>query len=583
VLLAGCGVSNTDSSPIELLDRAAPELVAPVELKSETRKALTTDLGSRLDFDVSLHPGAILSFAIAAASRDRPTLLVPVVFRVLVEGTEVFRENVRRSQGGEWFPRVVDLAPWGGKTARVQLEARRGEGGLEGAERHVVAHWGNPVVRSRYQEPEKAALILISIDCLRADHLGAYGYPRETSPNLDAFAREAMLFRNAMSVSSYTLPTHASMLTGLPPSLHGATEKRRIPPSIDSIPELLSREGYRVQGVVSGTFLSPIYGFADGFDAYRLSPDRAQGLVDQALELLDEGAGFRQFLLLHLFDVHAPYSPPEEFVERFGQRPKDITGLHALIDERSPPRSDVDVQQAKNLYDGEIAYVDRELGRFFRELEKRGLFDPSLIIVTADHGEAFYEHGAWEHMRSWEDDGPRLFQEIVHVPLLVKPPNARGGAVVEDVVSQADIFATLLEAAGSPRESPWAKSLLRRREAGENGWAVSEFMGTRKRGATWELTLRRGNLKYRALYRAGTIDELYAASAAEEALFDLAADPHERHDLLAADDGEVTAPREAVKRYLQVAREYHARSGDGALSLGPELRRQLEALGYIEH
>ncbi len=126
----GCGVSETDPSPIDLLKRAAPELAAPVELANETRKALTVDLASRLELEVSLPDEPILSFAIGASSRDRPTLLVPVVFRVLVDGTEVFREELRRAQDAEWFPRVVDLRPRGRKTARVVLEARRGEGGI---------------------------------------------------------------------------------------------------------------------------------------------------------------------------------------------------------------------------------------------------------------------------------------------------------------------------------------------------------------------------------------------------------------------------------------------------------------------
>ena len=557
--------------------------MAAVVLANETRKALTIDLASSPAFNVDLPDEPILSFAIGASSRDRPTLLLPVVFRVLVDGTQVFREELRRSQGGEWFPRVADLRPWGGKTARLVLEARPGGSGIKGAESHVLAHFGAPVVRDRNQEPEKAALILISIDCLRADHVGAYRYSRRTTPDLDAFAREATLFRDAMAASSYTLPTHASMLTGLPPSFHGATGRRRISPSVDTLPELLSRMGYRVQGVVSGPFLAPLYGFADGFDTYVLSSVRAAGLVDKALELLDEGAGFPQFLFLHLFDIHAPYSPPEEFIERFGERPKDITDLHSYFRTRSPPSSPVTVEQLKSLYDAEIAYVDRELGRFFAELETRGFYDPSLIVVTADHGEAFYEHGTWDHGRPWHDDGPRLFQEIVHVPLLVKAPFAREGRVVEDVVSQADVFATFLDAAGSSGEEARQGSLLRPRGAVGSGWTLAEFVATPAGGrAMLELALRRENLKYRAVYWAASVEELYTASATEEALYDLAADPRELQNLLPKDEGAASTPREVAKRYLEVARERRAQYTEEDVTLDPELLRQLEALGYVE-
>jgi len=582
-VLAGCDTRSTDSSPIDLFDLTPPELAAAVELTDETRKALTIALGFPIALDLRLPEDPVLAFAIGASSRDRPTLLAPVMFRVLVDETEVFHEVLRRSQGEEWFARTVDLAPWSGRSARVVLEARRGEGGIEGAERHVLAHWGNPVIRSRAHAPEKPNLVLVSIDCLRADHVGAYGYSRDTTPNVDAFARESTLFRNAMAVSSYTLPTHASMLTGLPPSLHGATVRRRISRSVDTLPELLARGGYAVHGVVSAPFLSPVYGFADGFDTYRLSSDRASGLVDRALALLDEGAGRSQFLFLHLFDAHAPYSPPGDILGRFGSRPEDVSDLHAMIEKRLPPESEAAIDEARSLYDGEIAYVDREIGRFFEGLRARGLYDSSLVVVTADHGEAFFEHGYWEHARPWRDEGPGLYQEIVHVPLLVKRPNAAGGAVVDDVVSQMDIFPTLLEAAGGRLENPWARSLFGNRGGGGNGWALSEFLSTPQRGgATLSLALRRGNLKYLASYRAGSINEVYASDPVEEAFYDLLADPGERRNLLPEGDPAIVDARETLKRYLQAAREYHAGSTEEDVSLDPELRRKLKSLGYIE-
>lgn len=555
-----------------------------MELTDETRQALTLDLASRVELDLTLPEGPLLGFAIGASSRNRPTLLAPVVFRVLVDETEVFREVLRRSQGAKWFPRVVDLAPWSRKTVRLVLEAHRGEGGIQGAESHVLAHWGNPVVRSRNLPRESAALILVSIDCLRADHVGAYGYPRRTTPNLDAFARESTLFRNAMAVSSYTLPTHASMLTGLPPSLHGATQRRRISRAVDSLPELLAREGYRVQGVVSAPFLSPVYGFADGFDTYRFSSARAAGLVDEALELLDEGAGFRQFLFLHLFDVHSPYSPPRDFIDRFDARTEDISNLHAMIESRVPPESEMEIEQARSLYDGEIAYVDRELGRFFGELRRRGLFDSSLIVVTADHGEAFFEHGHWEHGRPWRGDGPGLYQEIVHVPLLVKRAGSSRGAEVEEVVSQTDIFATFLEGAGATHDGIWARSLLRPREGREAGWALSEFLATPARGGViLQVALRRENLKYTASYRASSLEELYTGARLEESLYDLAADPGERHDLLPEAEEAASVLRETLQSYLEAARKHRAESPGEDVSADPDLLRKLESLGYVEH
>jgi arylsulfatase A-like enzyme len=288
-------------------------------------------------------------------------------------------------------------------------------------------------------------------------------------------------------------------------------------------------------------------------------------------------------LFLHLFDAHAPYSPPGDILERFGSRPEDVSGLHAMIEKRLPPESEAAIAEARSLYDGEIAYVDRELGRFFEELRARGLFDSSLVVVTADHGEAFFEHRYWEHARPWRDEGPGLYQEIVHVPLLVKRPNAAGGAVVDDVVSQMDIFPTLLEAAGGRHESPWARSLFGDRGGGGNGWALSEFLATPQRGgATLSLALRRGNLKYLATYRAGSIKEVYASDPVEEAFYDLLVDPGERRNVLPEGDPAMVDARETLKGYLQAAREHHAGSTEEDVSLDPALRRKLESLGYIE-
>ncbi len=578
--LSGCGGAATERE-LRFVDLASPGLVAPVELTDETRKALTLDLASRIELDLRLPDDPILHFAIGASSRDRPTLLAPVVFRVLVDETEVFREVLRRSQGRIWFPRTAELTSWSGRSARVVLEATRGEGGPKGASAHVLAHWGHPVIRSRSQAPSGTNLILISIDCLRADHVGAYGYRRPTTPNLDAFARESTLFRDAMAVSSYTLPTHASMLTGLPPSFHGATQRRRISRSVESLPELLSSAGYGVQGVVSAPFLAPVYGFADGFDTYKLSSARAAGLVDKALELLDEGAGFPRFLFLHLFDAHHPYSPPGEYIERFGGRTADISKLHAKIQKGIVPASDAIVEQARSLYDGEIAYVDHELGRFFEELRKRGLYDSSLVVVTADHGEAFLEHGHWEHGRPWRGNGPGLYQELLHVPLLVKRPGQREGEVVEGLVSQTDIFATFLEAAGSARKGPWSLSLLRNRG---KDYALSEFLATPQGGgAILQVAIRRGALKYWAFYRADALAEILDGAPSEEALYDLATDPGESRSLLADGEGRGDALRETLKDYLEAARARRAASEAEEVNLDPELRRKLESLGYIEH
>ena len=356
------------------------------------------------------------------------------------------------------------------------------------------------------------SIILVSVDCLRADHLSAYGYPRETSPHIDAFSREAVLFETAVAASTYTLPTQASMLTGLPPSLHGANLRRGISPSVAYVPESLLRAGYRVSAVVSAAFLSQAYGFHRGFHSYRVNGGRAASIIDHALAVLDEGEGQAQFLFLHLYDVHAPYTAPTEFIDRFLEPEADVTESLRVMTPNARAPNDGELQRVIALYDAEIVYVDQEIGRFLDELKARGLFDTSLIIITADHGEAFQEHGAWRHGRALALDKPGLYDEIVHIPLIVKWPGETTGVEIASVVSQMDVSATILEAAGIESSSAWSLGLRRHIDGGGNvstRHVIAEAV-TRdpKRGARLQIALRDERSQYIVSFRAITLSEL---------------------------------------------------------------------------
>ena len=147
-------------------------------------------------------------------------------------------------------------------------------------------------------------------------------------------------------------------------------------------------------------------------------------------------------------------APPKEFRERFSERPRNISDLLKQVDDDVPPRGQAQIDHAVNLYDGELAYVDRELGRFFDHVKAEGLYDSSLIVVTADHGEAFYEHGYWKHTQT-------LYEEMVRVPLIVKWPAESPTGRVPNLVSQVDVFPTVLGAVGVESETTWARDLRR--------------------------------------------------------------------------------------------------------------------------
>jgi arylsulfatase A-like enzyme len=305
------------------------------------------------------------------------------------------------------------------------------------------------------REARPPNLVLISIDTLRPDHLGLYGYRRPTSPALDAFARQAVVFERAYSTSNWTLPAHVSMLTGLYPAEHGVLRlDQAIGRGVELLPEALGGLGYRSAAVVSTVpFLTARHGFARGWQVYDdrtaypaagAEPRRfvSSALVHRrALELLDELAGSPFFLFLHYFDVHAPYRPPAPYDSMFPPAPPAQRAAGSELELRAA--------RAMSRYDGEIRHVDAWLERLFAELDRRGLADSTLVAVTADHGEEFLEHGRRYHRKN-------LFDATLRVPMIVRfPGGAHAGRRVATPVSLVDLGATLLAAAGSGRDT-WA-------------------------------------------------------------------------------------------------------------------------------
>jgi arylsulfatase A-like enzyme len=306
------------------------------------------------------------------------------------------------------------------------------------------------------------SLLLISIDTLRADHLGCYGYARETSPNLDALATRSIRFANVLSTTSWTLPAHATLLTGLYPGEHGAqTDQLALPPSAPTLATVLGARGWETFAATSHVYLGPRFGFARGWSAFDHAAAEeaahvpvAHKVVDSALRWLD-GRAERQrpfFMWLHVFDPHWDYSPPSPFDTLFdpeytGTQKGDHDSLRpyirALADGPIPPLARRDLEHLIALYDGEIRFVDHELGRLLGELEARGLLEGTLVAVTSDHGEEFMEHGSIEG-HQWT-----LHDEVVRVPLLLKlPGDTHAGLVVDEPVSLVGVPGTLLDLLG---------------------------------------------------------------------------------------------------------------------------------------
>lgn len=385
-----------------------------------------------------------------------------------------------------------------------------------------------------------AWVILISIDTLRADRLGAYGSKAGLTPNLDAFAQGAVVFEEAYSHVPLTLPAHASLFTSLLPSHHGVRDNLGyVLSGKKTVADAFKARGYRTIGAVSSFVLRRGTGIAEGFDEYddaiATRTDAALGhqqrdgaLTAQALLDLVAGSEGPVFAFLHLYEPHTPYEPPSRHAG------------HA-----SP-------------YDGEVAYADEIVGRFLESLRAAGRYDDTIIGITADHGEGLNDHGEEEH-------GILLYREALHVPLMIRLPNGReGGRRVVTTVRQADIAQTLLDLAALP-VLPGAdgESLLPLMQgAGADRTAYAEsFYGRLHMGWSELYAVTEGRNRY--------------IRAPRPEFYDLSNDPLEKNNLI-AQRGPLAARMDAwvVERS---ARGAFAQPG----AVDAQTREKLQSLGYL--
>ncbi len=295
--------------------------------------------------------------------------------------------------------------------------------------------------------PQQPDLVLISLDTLRADHLGVYGYTRDTSPQLDAWAAGGAVFERAFAPSGWTLPSHATMFTGLPPREHGALHAHsRIRVDVVTLAEALREAGYATQGVVSGPFVGARFGFAQGFDRYEeFRPTEVAEHHAEALRALEFASERAVFLFLHYMVTHSPYSPPDAFDlftegAVFPDLSKQLNDRKRQLHEGTRGVSDAEARYLAARYDGEIRFLDSMLGELFRAIEARDA-DRTVVLLTSDHGEEFLDHGSLVHNDS-------LYDEMIRVPFILRGPQVPAGARVTTLCGLIDVMPTLLDLAG---------------------------------------------------------------------------------------------------------------------------------------
>lgn len=302
--------------------------------------------------------------------------------------------------------------------------------------------------------PPKINVVLISIDTLRPDHLGCYGYEVPTSPSLDQFCKESVIFDQAVAQAPSTLHSHASIFSSLLPHHHGASwgGKTRLPEEAVTITEILQSAGYATAGFAGGGQMDGVFGLGQGFDVYEQpGQEHFLGTVRRGIDWLDETPARPFFLFLHSYEVHHPYTPSPEHLDLVGGEYAGRLPGEISIDFLRQVNSEETVIEPQDLahiistYDAEIRSVDDGFSYLLAALKERDLYDETLIVFTSDHGEEFGEHG----IVGWHSH--TLYDELLMVPLIVRLPGAaHAGVVVEGQVRSLDIAPTIAASVGLP-------------------------------------------------------------------------------------------------------------------------------------
>ncbi|MCP4039460.1 MAG: sulfatase-like hydrolase/transferase [bacterium] len=422
-------------------------------------------------------------------------------------------------------------------------------------------------------------LIIISIDTLRADHVGAYGYAPPTTPNIDAFARDAVLFERCIASAPTTLASHASILTSLVPEHHGASinRKTRLADGIVTLQEILQDHGYATASFNGGIQLDPIYGLDRGFDVYEsvktheVKSQVLEGDENRMMAAVERAQGWLRevekplFLFLHSYEIHHPYTPDSQRLERFdadyaGPLPRDTSvRLLRRINTALETISKRDLRHIIATYDAELHSADAAVGAFLQALRNDGSYDDSMIIVTSDHGEEFAEHG----QVGWHSHS--LYDELLQVPLIVKFPNSRfAGERVKTQVRGIDVAPTALAAMAIETPESFSGVDLGGRIGDEQARdlpAISMADSTHEQ-PLWSIRLWDWKLH----------------DWQGERLFDLARDPGEKNNLASQQPERVAEIRRRAARLLQT----RPTPEDAPAQPSAETLRQLRELGYVE-
>ena len=469
------------------------------------------------------------------------------------------------------------------KKAQLTL-ITKGKGG-------VFSFWENPVVY--IPAKKRKNVILISIDTLRADHLGCYGYPRETSPSIDSLVSDSALFLNTYASSPWTLPSHVSLFTSLSGVNHYVYyHDEKMDPSLITLAEVLRQNHFFCSAFTGGGFVSSSYGFSKGFDMYKgdeggvFHQNSAELVYRVVSRWLERNGDKNFFLFIHTYQTHTPYACPYPYKIMFLESEAkwshiDLVGHLGGKEEIYRKLSEEERKNIIGLYDGEIRYTDEKLIKpLLEKLKEMNLYDQTMIIFTSDHGEEFYDHGSWHH-------GHNLYDESLKVPLIIKFPESKFRAKkIESYVRLIDVMPTILEELGldfslKTLEGQSLIPLLKNKEAEDRIFLADIGSNVLNSHVPQKITMN--FLRYKLiLNKEFSGDDLRfflspPPSIPSVELYDLAKDPLEKKNLASRKPDIVNQLIREIDEIYRKAKEKEKTK----LKIDKELREQLKALGYI--
>jgi arylsulfatase A-like enzyme len=558
----------------------------PQRLGRRSLLARQVELDDEVGWTVKLPVNGRLLFSTGFKSRRGRKAEGEIEFLVEVRSkrspaVELFSRRVDIESGKtdpHWEDHLVDLSDYAGREVTLTFRVRAVN--ELGADQGGVYLWGDPVIATAGAGNHRR-VILIVLDAFRRDKVGAYGSPDSLTPFIDEFAAQGALWEDALATASWTLPSFASFYTSLYPSTHGAGRptplsprgSNNIPPPYGltedalTLAEILADNGFKTGCYHNNRFLSPEFHMDQGFQSINRS-SRGEASLSQALAFLRGNLGEDVFVLLHFMEPHGPYSPPAKFRARF-----HVDRLPNKVEGRRLKR--------EALYNGEVAHTDELVGAFLEGLDNLGVGKNTLVILTADHGEEFWDHIEMEEAHYTDrvnrlgiGHGHALFTEVISVPLIMRlPGKLEAGTRVERRVSLVDMAPTILDWLDLPIPVHFVgRSLLPGSPHGE------------PRGYDFAESFTRGGLERRA-YWEGRWKLIVEPTSGFLELYDVEADPGEQENLASSHPDKAEELLQKLNHVYEEAQSEREQLtlGDPPLpNLGKKAREELKALGYID-